>query len=295
MTAASAMTGVPSAPKATGAVLAIRHRPAAASGAWTSEDTYTIKLCYSETPFCSLLTFRFEPERLTFDVVDNVSFGPLEPIAWGASIPNGARVEIADVYGDGSMCLVVVAPSAAGSHAFHTLRLSTSPGARQIEAVTHPLGAVSAIVLLLLMVAAQAAYHFRDSLVAFWPVTRPAFERLCEIASCAIRPLRDAAMSHLSIESSDLQADAAHKGLLILTATVRNRASLPLAYPSLELTLTDAQDQVVVRRVLAPTDYAGGTTDLSRGIPAHGEISIKVFIDASATSQAGYRLYMFYP
>ena len=68
---------------------------------------------------------------------------------------------------------------------------------------------VSAIVLLLLMVAAQAAYHFRDSLVAFWPVTRPAFERFCEIASCAIRPLRDAAMSHLSIESSDLQADAA--------------------------------------------------------------------------------------
>jgi hypothetical protein len=153
----------------------------------------------------------------------------------------------------------------------------------------------AAIVALLLLLATQAAHHFRDSIVTFWPVTRPAFEGVCEIAGCAIRPLRDAAMSYLSIESSDLQADPAHRGLLILTATVRNRASWPLAYPHLELTLTDAQDRVVVRRALAPVDYAAGTADIAHGIAGQGEISIKVFIDASATSQAGYRLYMFYP
>ena len=152
-----------------------------------------------------------------------------------------------------------------------------------------------AIVLLLLLMAAQAAIHFRDSIVTFWPGTRQAFERVCDVAGCAIRPLRDAAMSYLSIESSDLQADSAHRGLLILTATIRNRANWPLAYPNLELTLTDAQDRVVVRRVLAPSDYAGGTADLARGILGNGEVALKVFIDASATTQAGYRLYMFYP
>ena len=129
------------------------------------------------------------------------------------------------------------------------------------------IGYAVAIVLLLLLMAAQAAFHFRDSIVTFWPVTRQAFERICDVAGCAIRPLRDAAMSYLSIESSDLQADPAHRGLLILTATVRNRATWPLAYPYLELTLTDAQDRIVVRRVLAPADYAGGTADLARGIP----------------------------
>jgi len=152
-----------------------------------------------------------------------------------------------------------------------------------------------AIVLLSLLVAAQAAYHFRDSIVTFWPIGRPAFERVCALAGCTLRPLSDASMSYLSIEASDLQADPAHRGLLILTATVRNRAAWPLAYPYLELTLTDAQDLVVVRRALAPADYVGGTTDLSRGIAANGEVALKVFIDASATSQAGYRLYMFYP
>ena len=139
----------------------------------------------------------------------------------------------------------------------------------------------------MVLIAAQAAFHFRDSIVTFWPVTRPAFERVCGLAGCAIRPLRDAAMSYLSIDASDLQADPAHRGLLILTATLRNRASWPLDYPHLELTLTDAQDRVVVRRALAPDDYAGGTTDLRRGIAPNGEVAVKVFIDASATIAGG--------
>ena len=58
---------------------------------------------------------------------------------------------------------------------------------------------------------------------------------------------------------------------------------------------TDAQDRVVVRRALTPADYAPGTADLQFGIRANGEVVVKVFIDASAASQAGYRLYMFYP
>jgi hypothetical protein len=80
-----------------------------------------------------------------------------------------------------------------------------------------------------------------------------------------------------------------------MTATLRNRGAVGLAYPHLELTLTDAQDQVVARRALAPADYAGGTADLAAGIPANAEVAVKVFIDASATTQAGYRLYLFYP
>jgi predicted Zn finger-like uncharacterized protein len=152
-----------------------------------------------------------------------------------------------------------------------------------------------AIVVLVLTILAQAVFHFRDAIVAHWPPVRPTLVGLCKVAGCAIRPLRDAAMSNLSIEASDLQADPAHRGLLVLTATLRNRAAWALSYPYLELTLTDAQDRVVVRRALAPADYAGGTADLPSGIAANGEVSVKVFIDASATAQAGYRLYMFYP
>jgi len=150
--------------------------------------------------------------------------------------------------------------------------------------------AVPVLVLGLLL---QAVFHFRDALAAHLPATKPLLTRACALAGCAVRPLRDVAA--LSIEASDLQADPAHRGLLILTATIRNRARYAIGYPYLELTLTDAQDQVVVRRALAPADYVSGTANTPAGIAGNAEVPVKLFIDASATSQAGYRLYLFFP
>ena len=86
-------------------------------------------------------------------------------------------------------------------------------------------------------------------------------------------------------EASDLQADPAHKGLLILTATIRNRAPYAVGFPYLELSLTDAQDQAVVRRALAPADYAGGTAtwnDIKDGAALNGW----TFVDAKADFEA---------
>ena len=47
-------------------------------GAWTSDDTYVIRLCFNETPFCPTLTFRFSADQLAADWKDNVAFGPTE-------------------------------------------------------------------------------------------------------------------------------------------------------------------------------------------------------------------------
>jgi len=165
---------------------------------------------------------------------------------------------------------------------------SRKPPSRAAKAL-----AVIAIPLLAVILLLQAVFHFRDALAAHAPSTRPALTRVCAVAGCAIRPLRDVAA--LSIDASDLQADPAHRGLLILSATIRNRATYPIGYPYLQLTLTDASDQIVVRRVLAPTDYVSGTANTSVGIGANGEVPVKLFIDASATTQAGYRLFLFFP
>jgi predicted Zn finger-like uncharacterized protein len=156
----------------------------------------------------------------------------------------------------------------------------------------------SAVPVLLLALAGQALFHFRDAIAAHWPVTKPALIRLCAATGCEIRPLQE--INALSIEASDLQADPAHRGLLILTATIRNRAPYTLAYPYLELTLSDVQKQtqqdvVVVRRAFTPQEYLSGTVDLASGIPANADVNVKLFIDASATTQAGYQVYLFYP
>jgi predicted Zn finger-like uncharacterized protein len=149
------------------------------------------------------------------------------------------------------------------------------------------------IALLVAGIAAQALLEYRNALAAHAAFTRPMLAAACAVANCTVGPLHDAGA--LSIDASDLQADPAHRGLLKLTATIRNRASHPIAWPYLELTLTDASDNVVARRALAPTEYAGAAADPARGIPGNGEDLLTLFIDASQTSQAGYRLYLFYP
>ncbi len=53
--------------------------PVVASGAWTSDDTFVLTLCYYETPFMGSLTCRFEGERIHIDRKVNVAFGPDQP------------------------------------------------------------------------------------------------------------------------------------------------------------------------------------------------------------------------
>jgi hypothetical protein len=48
----------------------------AASGAWTAENTFTLKIVLPETPFYSTVNFRFDGDRLVIDSEHNVAFGP---------------------------------------------------------------------------------------------------------------------------------------------------------------------------------------------------------------------------
>jgi predicted Zn finger-like uncharacterized protein len=148
-----------------------------------------------------------------------------------------------------------------------------------------------AVVLLLGALGAQALFEYRDALAAHAPFTRPILAALCAPIGCSVSPLRDAGA--LSIDASDLRADPAHRGLLELSATIRNRAPYPIAWPYLELTLTDPSDHVVARRAFEPGDYAAA--DIRQGIAGNGEQVVTLVLDASATLQAGYRLYLFYP
>jgi hypothetical protein len=47
----------------------------ASSGAWTADNTFTIKIVLYETPFYSTVNFRFDSDRLTLDSEHNVAFG----------------------------------------------------------------------------------------------------------------------------------------------------------------------------------------------------------------------------
>jgi len=55
------------------------ERPAAVSGAWTANDTYTAKICFYETPYLLTISLDFSNGKLRFDPTWNVSFGPTKP------------------------------------------------------------------------------------------------------------------------------------------------------------------------------------------------------------------------
>jgi len=147
--------------------------------------------------------------------------------------------------------------------------------------------------LLLLALCAQAAYYYRSAVIVLLPQVKPYAARLCASLGCDLPLPRRIEM--LSIEASDLQADTTNPNIMVLSATLKNRAVFDQQLPLLELTLTDAQDQPVVRRVLAPQDYIGKNVKVGAGFGANGEIAIKVYIEGSQVKATGYRLYLFYP
>lgn len=160
--------------------------------------------------------------------------------------------------------------------------------------------AFSSIFVLVVALALQLGFHFRGDIALLFPDLKPAMESFCVQAGCSLPLPRRADM--MSIESSDLQADTVNSAVMVLSATLRNRAPFAQARPALELTLTDASDQPLARRVLTAADYApragtagSGQAGEDSSFPPGTELPVKVYFDASAVQATGYRLYLFYP
>jgi CubicO group peptidase (beta-lactamase class C family) len=51
------------------------QQPAAASGAWTGENTYTARVCFTETPFILKVNLKFAGNEVLLDSESNVAFG----------------------------------------------------------------------------------------------------------------------------------------------------------------------------------------------------------------------------
>jgi CubicO group peptidase (beta-lactamase class C family) len=64
------------------------EQPAAASGAWTGDDTFKAKLCFYETPFTITLSLKFAGDELRYTSESNVGFGSTKqtPLVGSASM-----------------------------------------------------------------------------------------------------------------------------------------------------------------------------------------------------------------
>ena len=152
---------------------------------------------------------------------------------------------------------------------------------------------MSLSLLLVIIGVFQAGYIFRTELMVIYPPLKPVYQLVCGRLGCEIElpRLRD----QLNIEASDLRSvDPGRPNLVQLTALVRNRARVPVEYPAFELTLTNAQQQVVARRVFTPSDYLDETEQTDAGLAGRRELAVNMYLDTGPLRAAGYRIYLFY-
>ena len=148
---------------------------------------------------------------------------------------------------------------------------------------------IAASVLLALTLAAQATYFYRGDIAARHPQARQWLEAACAQMSCTV-PLPQLPKSVL-IEASDLQlVDPARPERIQLTATLRNHAGHAVAYPALDLVLTNANDHTLARRIFLPAEYLGGGRDPRGGLAAHAELTVRLALDTGNLGAAGFRL-----
>jgi len=145
--------------------------------------------------------------------------------------------------------------------------------------------------LLLLALIVQSMVSWRDVLAARYPALRPALVSTCALFGCTVGlPARPDA---LVIETGELITLGGNA--YTLNTVLRNGGDLALAWPSIELTLNDADDRPLVRRVFAPRDYAPQLADTVTGFGARAEQPVKIHFRLEGLEPSGYHIAVFYP
>ena len=141
------------------------------------------------------------------------------------------------------------------------------------------------------LLALQVVHRERDRIAALEPAARPALTALCAVTGCRLAPLRQ--IESVVIESSAFERVRADN--YRLGFSLRNTAAIEVAMPAIELSVTDAQDQTLIRRVFLPAEFAASTPVLGGGADWSSNLVLSVKTGAHSDRVTGYRLLMFYP
>ena len=145
---------------------------------------------------------------------------------------------------------------------------------------------VTALLLAGLMV--QAAHHFRDSLSTRSPIARTILTTWCNAIGCTVGSARS--IEDINVENSALTRAAGPDSYTLVVA-MRNRSQMMLALPSLELSLTDSNGQLLARRALRPGDFRNSMATIAPGAVAELQLTLAT----GNPRVAGYTVEIFYP
>lgn len=180
------------------------------------------------------------------------------------------------------------APSAPASFADMPAADAPAPPGRARRLLL-ALGCLLALVGLVM----QVLHHERDALVAREPKLRAPLQAWCQWRGCELSALRQ--IGSITIDGASFSREKEGEGYR-LHFTLRNGARMPLAMPSIELTLLDTQERALVRRVLSPAQF-GAPTVIGAGAERSASLPMQLAgSDAVGLGPVvGYRVIAFYP
>jgi hypothetical protein len=165
-------------------------------------------------------------------------------------------------------------------------------------------GLLSFIALALaLLLGAQFVQQEHDRLASRHPELTPYLAQWCQLTGCTLSPpmqIEDLQVDNIALVKTSSLGEDTYR----LTAIIHNRADAVLAWPHLDLSLTDANGTVVVRRVFdvetasrVPAEAAekdvGATVPAA--VPANSSTTLQWRLRAPDLAPAGYTVELFYP
>ncbi|NIF83440.1 DUF3426 domain-containing protein [Comamonas sp. Tr-654] len=138
-------------------------------------------------------------------------------------------------------------------------------------------------------VVGQHAWQQRDVLAAQYPALAPVLAKACSLAGCELQARR--AIADVVISGSGFK-QLADVRQYQWSLTLENRSDVPVAMPMAELTLTDAQDRPLLRRVIDLKPLGAPQQLQAR---QEWSVNVPVQVQDLGAAVAGYRALVFYP
>lgn len=157
----------------------------------------------------------------------------------------------------------------------------------QRPAVRAVLGSAAGVLGMLLL--AQTGLHFRSDVAARWPVLAPSLAQACQWLGCEVGAPRD--IQALLLDHSQLSRTP-WPNTLRLNIDLRNTAGHPVQMPALDLSFTDPDGRLLVRKVLQPAELGASAP---QRIEADSNWQLEALLDVGPLKVAGFSAEVFYP
>lgn len=141
--------------------------------------------------------------------------------------------------------------------------------------------------VLLVIIAIYTSSYFGQPLLEH-PRLQPLLIQLGIRQPPPATPFRD--LAAIELVSREMKAHPDRPGILLLNATIVNRASQRQAYPAIEITLLDMAGEVMQAGLFQPKDYLSRSAELRSGMAPGAFLSIALELPDPGIPAVGFEL-----